>query len=214
MTRKMTRLRSMTGYATATAQQDGFTLTVSLRSVNHRYFDLRLYLPECLFPLEGKARSAIQSRNPRGHLELKTALEFQDGAELAVDEALAGKYMEVFQRLGAQYGLPAEMTVAALSQLPGVVVRKNSTPDSAITPQLEAAFLKAVEDDSNAARDHSAGACPDGESQSSPPRAEFVGAQIAVERQCAAFSRPRRGVRSELANGPFHTNGPTIVSAI
>ena len=39
-------LESMTGYAQARAERDGWALRVSLRSVNHRFLDLRLRLPE------------------------------------------------------------------------------------------------------------------------------------------------------------------------
>src|SRR3990172_949211 len=98
MSEKHTLLRSMTGYAAATAQQDGFTLTVSLRSVNHRYFDLRTHFPDALLALEREARSVIQSKSPRGHLDLKVALEFASGGDIVVDEILAGKYVEIFRR--------------------------------------------------------------------------------------------------------------------
>jgi len=144
MTGKQTRLRSMTGYALATAQHDGFTLSVTLRSVNHRYLDLRVHVPESLLPLERKARAIVQGRNPRGHVELKVALESPSGGDMTVDEALLARYMETFRRLGAQYGLPAPTDMAALSQLPGVVVRKDAAPGLEITSELEGTLLEAV----------------------------------------------------------------------
>ena len=54
----------MTGYAQAVAEQDGFTLTVSLRSVNHRFLDLHVHLPEQLLSLEAKVRREIKERKP------------------------------------------------------------------------------------------------------------------------------------------------------
>ncbi len=46
-----TRLRSMTGFARTVAEEDGFTLRLSLRILNHRYLDLHVHLPEPLSPL-------------------------------------------------------------------------------------------------------------------------------------------------------------------
>jgi uncharacterized protein (TIGR00255 family) len=144
MTAKQTRLRSMTGFAAVTAQHNGFLLSVSLRSVNHRYLDLRVHAPDALLPLERKARAIVQERNPRGHVDLKVALESPGGADLIVDETLLARYLETFRRVGTQYGLEAPTDLAALSQLPGVVARKDTAPNLEITSDMEAAFLQAV----------------------------------------------------------------------
>ena len=144
MSEKPRALRSMTGYAAASAQQNGFTLTVSLRSVNHRYFDLRTHFPEALLPLEREARGVIQALNPRGHLDLKVAVEFVSGGDVVVDEALAGKYIELFRRLGSQHGLTAPIDAATLAQLPGVVARKGISSGTNLSPEISAAFRAAL----------------------------------------------------------------------
>ncbi len=136
----------MTGFAQAAVRSDGLLLTITVRSVNHRFLDLHLRLPEPLLPLEPKARKQIQQRNLRGHLELKVALEREGGSGLRVDEALLGRYLELFRRLGEQYHLPAETDLATLAQLPGVITVGESSADPGISPELEAAFLKALEE--------------------------------------------------------------------
>jgi uncharacterized protein (TIGR00255 family) len=115
------RARSMTGYAETIAERDGMVLTVSLRSVNHRFLDLHVHLPDALQSLEPKIRREIQERNPRGRLDLKVTAEGAALTRLNVDEALLGRYIELFRRLGAQYGLPAETDLATLARLPGVL---------------------------------------------------------------------------------------------
>ena len=49
-------LRSMTGYAQAVADQDGWALRLSVRSVNHRFLDLHVRLPEGYEAIEPKIR--------------------------------------------------------------------------------------------------------------------------------------------------------------
>jgi uncharacterized protein (TIGR00255 family) len=146
MNSKQTALRSMTGFAAAAAQQNGVTVTVSVRSVNHRYLDLRVHLPEVLLPLERSARSAIQALGPRGHVDVKAALDFTGGGDLAVDEALAARYVEVFQRLGKVHGLTAGLEAGTLAQLPGVVSRQGSSSSADVGEELGHAFSKALSD--------------------------------------------------------------------
>ena len=136
----------MTGYAAATIQQDGFTLTVSVRSVNHRYLDLRVHLPEALLPLEREARSMIQAANARGHVDVKAALEFTGGGDLAVDETLAAKYVDVFRRLGTTHGIAAPLEAGTLAQLPGVVMRRGSAAGTESLEELNQAFRRALRD--------------------------------------------------------------------
>ena len=51
-------MRSMTGYGSGTVQQDGWEVTVDLKTVNHRFLDLSLRLPRNLSFLEQTVRDA------------------------------------------------------------------------------------------------------------------------------------------------------------
>ena len=62
---------SMTGYATAAAELDGGSLSVELRSVNHRYLDLQLRLPDELRGQEAVLREAISAQISRGKVECR-----------------------------------------------------------------------------------------------------------------------------------------------
>ena len=134
----------MTGYAASVVQQDGLTVRVSLRSVNHRYLDLRLHLPEELLPLENRVRKGIQERNPRGHLDLKVQVEREGQSGLAINENLIGQCVEQLRRLGAQYGLAGEPDLASLAQLPGMISITRSAPGPEVLPALEAVLSRAL----------------------------------------------------------------------
>ena len=56
-------VKSMTGYAEARRESDGWLVRVSLRSVNHRFLDLRVRLPEGLEELRA-AHPPIAARSP------------------------------------------------------------------------------------------------------------------------------------------------------
>lgn len=62
---------SMTGYAIATAEPDAGSLSLELRSVNHRYLDLQLRMPDELRMLEPLLRDSISARISRGKVECR-----------------------------------------------------------------------------------------------------------------------------------------------
>ena len=64
---------SMTGFAAAAAEIDGGSLTLELRSVNHRYLDLQLRLPDELRSQEPALREAISAQISRGKVECRVS---------------------------------------------------------------------------------------------------------------------------------------------
>jgi uncharacterized protein (TIGR00255 family) len=62
---------SMTGYATASAELESCSLTLELRSVNHRYLDLQLRMADELRGFESMLREAITSQLQRGKVECR-----------------------------------------------------------------------------------------------------------------------------------------------
>ncbi|MBI5919081.1 MAG: YicC family protein [Nitrosomonadales bacterium] len=62
---------SMTGYASAAAELPAGSLTLELRSVNHRYLDLQFRMPEDLRTLEPAMREAISAQMQRGKIECR-----------------------------------------------------------------------------------------------------------------------------------------------
>jgi len=82
-------LRSMTAYASATLQTSQGVLSCELRSVNHRYLELGIRLPEELRALEPQLRERIAARVGRGKLELNLRLQRADTeTTLFVNQAL------------------------------------------------------------------------------------------------------------------------------
>ena len=74
-------IRSMTGYATAGAQAEGWIVSVEARSVNHRGLDMRLNLPrECSW-IEPKITELIRDRMHRGRVQLRVELDFDQSAD-------------------------------------------------------------------------------------------------------------------------------------
>jgi uncharacterized protein (TIGR00255 family) len=67
-------IKSMTGFASLTRDDESGTVTVTIRSVNHRFLDLQLRIPPALAPLESKLRALVQQRVARGRVEVTIAI--------------------------------------------------------------------------------------------------------------------------------------------
>ena len=135
----------MTGYASATARADSAAVTVTVKSVNHRFLDLHVKLPAEMEALEPRLRQAVRQRLSRGHVDVTVALEREGAVEVRFDRALVRGYLEAFRRLKEEFGVAAEADLNALLKLPGAFTAAPAQPDSKETPALERLFLQALE---------------------------------------------------------------------
>ena len=137
-------IRSMTGYAQVKAHvSDEATLTISLKSVNHRFLDLHLRMPSELDPLEIKVRRVLKERLHRGHLEVTISMERSGSTGFAVNRELVGGYLRTFRAVAEEFGISAEPDLNAVLKLPGAL---NAAQDEDGVASLEKQVTAALED--------------------------------------------------------------------
>ena len=115
-------IRSMTGYGRDQQLLHGRSITVEIRSVNHRYFEFSCRAPRgCAF-LEDRLKRALQSAISRGKVEVSLTLQTIENrhTSVAVDHALAGQYLTALRALGEEYSLPDDLTLSVVARLPDV----------------------------------------------------------------------------------------------
>ncbi len=114
---------SMTGFARTENRSPVGTLTWEMRTVNHRYLDISLRLPEELRALEPDCRERIMKVLRRGKCDGQ--LRFEPGDEgdraLQVDEDRARAVAQTADRVGAFLRLAAPVSALELLRWPGVV---------------------------------------------------------------------------------------------
>jgi uncharacterized protein (TIGR00255 family) len=125
-------LKSMTGYAQAHATESGFGLRVSVRSVNHRFLDLHLRVPEGFEPLEPRIRQIVRERVRRGHLDVTLRYELAGPAAVAVNQEVAAAYLRAVSDLRTQFGMTTEPDLASILRLPGVI----GTPAASLDAEI------------------------------------------------------------------------------
>ena len=68
-------IKSMTGFASLTRDDEAATIAVTIRSVNHRHLDLQLRTPPSLAPIEAMLRALVQRSVARGRVELAITVQ-------------------------------------------------------------------------------------------------------------------------------------------
>lgn len=115
-------IRSMTAFAGNETEIDGQTINCELRSVNHRYSDITLKLPERLRFLEAGIRSAIAAKINRGKIEctLSYKKKANDGQSFIVNREAVASLLAATKQIEEQ--MPAPMSFSALDVLafPGI----------------------------------------------------------------------------------------------
>src|SRR5579863_3258762 len=114
-------IRSMTGYAQAQIEKDGWLLRVSLRSVNHRFLDLRVRVPEGFDVFEPRIRQMLRDGVRRGHVDVTVNFESTAATSTEIHRSVAENYLRAVEELRRDFALTAEPDLVALMRLPGVV---------------------------------------------------------------------------------------------
>ena len=128
---------SMTGFARAQARGQFGTLAWELRSVNHRYLDVNLRLPDELRALEPDCRERIVKLVRRGKCDAQLRFESAANTEarLEVDEARARAVAEAAERVSSLLHPAAAVSALDLLRWPGVVLEKPADA-GALAPEV------------------------------------------------------------------------------
>ena len=122
---------SMTGFAAVAAELPGAALAVELRSVNHRFLDLQVRLPDELRGLEATLRDQILGELKRGKVECRVSLSRSaaDAASLAVDLARVGELAKAASDVARGAPGARPLSVGEILRWPGVLAEPSVPPD-------------------------------------------------------------------------------------
>ncbi|MGB8674757.1 MAG: YicC/YloC family endoribonuclease, partial [Candidatus Acidiferrales bacterium] len=138
-------LRSMTGYAQARTVESGWSLRVTLRSVNHRFLDLHVRMPEGFEPIEPRIRQMVREGVRRGHVDVTVNYELAGPAAVGVNQEVAAAYIEAANALRKKFKIQAEPDLAAILRLPGVIGPPGASLEEEIA-RLEEAVARCLGD--------------------------------------------------------------------
>lgn len=139
---------SMTGYGRAQVQFDTMDITVEIKAVNHRYFELSVKAPRAYGFLEEKISAALKKRISRGKIEVYvTAVNLGESDTLIeLNKEYADAYIAALKKLGNEYGLSVDLSIMKVAQNPEVFkVTKKQIDEELISEQVLSVLDNAVD---------------------------------------------------------------------
>ncbi|WP_295470477.1 YicC/YloC family endoribonuclease [uncultured Pseudomonas sp.] len=124
-------VHSMTAFARTERADAQGTLSWELRSVNHRYLEPHLRLPEAFRDLEGAVREALRQGLSRGKVECTLRfIEENAGKPLQVDRERAAQLVAAAEQVAALIQQPAPLNPLEVLAWPGVLVADAADPQA------------------------------------------------------------------------------------
>lgn len=132
-------IRSMTGFARRERQGPWGTLVCELRTVNHRYLETSLRLPEELKALDNEVRQAITAALRRGKVDANLYLKSAAGTQrsLELDSHLLDELVARVEQVRGQLKYPAPVSPIDVLRWPGVVREAEVDIKPVLTAALE-----------------------------------------------------------------------------
>ena len=146
-------MRSMTAFARVSGEKTGAELTWELRSVNHRYLEIFIRLPDELRALEPLLRERVNARLGRGKLEcvLRWRLAPQLETALELDPDRLKAVMDACREIETRSSEATSPGVMELLRWPGVV--RDPEPETAPLQELALELLGQALDELIATRE-------------------------------------------------------------
>src|SRR5262245_37701838 len=139
-------IKSMTGFASLTRDEEAATIGVTVKSVNHRFLDLQLRMPPALAGLESRLRPLVQRSVGRGRIEIGITVQQRRVPTLEVElnepflDALAAA-VDVARQRGYVAG---PMTPGDLMRFPQALAIRERTESAEVEEDLAARVEDAV----------------------------------------------------------------------
>jgi uncharacterized protein (TIGR00255 family) len=113
----------MTGFGRAIQSFDSKSVTVELRSLNSKFTDVRLKIPQNYKEKEQEIKKIILDRAERGKVDVNIEIQAVTGAEqFSLNRPLFKKYVKEIKQLAKEDEIPLGEIIPAILRLPNVVM--------------------------------------------------------------------------------------------
>ncbi len=141
---------SMTAYGRTEESSETGHITWEIRSVNHRYLELNIRLPEELRMLETRVRKHISSKLKRGKIDCSLRFDANEvsGNGLSINKDLANSLVKSAESIQSSISNPVTLNAMDVLRWPGVINRDMIDAESisdSLLKQLDITLESVVE---------------------------------------------------------------------
>jgi len=138
-------IKSMTGFASLTRDDERGAIGVTIRSVNHRFLDLQIRLPAAIADLEPRLRAIVQKHLARGRVEISVSLQLrqQVAPQVELNAEFAQALATAVEQARAKGLIGGALTPGDLLRIPQALTIREKLPEAG---GVSALFGGAVDD--------------------------------------------------------------------
>jgi uncharacterized protein (TIGR00255 family) len=141
-------IKSMTGFASLTRDDERAAIGVTIRAVNHRFLDLQLRLPPSIADVEPRLRALVQKSLARGRVEISVSLQLRQATAPQVDlnEEFVAALAAVVEQARTRGLVSGALTPGDLLRLPQALTIREHMPETGrVSAMLAPVIDEAVE---------------------------------------------------------------------
>jgi uncharacterized protein (TIGR00255 family) len=147
-------IKSMTGFASLTREDEQATIAVSIKTVNHRFLDLQLRIPQAYADIESRIRQLVQQHVARGRVDVNVSVQLRTPATPTVELNLefAAALASAVDAARATGLIAGQLSPGDLLRLPQAIIVRERSQDadaaaaSATAGAVEASLAQALRD--------------------------------------------------------------------
>ena len=123
---------SMTGFGRGEAESDNIKYTVEVKTVNHRFLDISVKLPQFAYSLEDKIESLLKEYISRGKVDILVTIKAKNisGKKYIYDKDALSYYINVSKEIENIYENVKSSSIYELLRLPGVIIEEDTNTSS------------------------------------------------------------------------------------
>lgn len=124
-------INSMTGFGRFEGEVNGRSITLEIKSVNHRYTEFNCRLTRGYSFLEEKLKSYITSKVKRGKIDMFVSISEPEDTptDVVINHNLAEGYINALKELEEKYGITNSVNTVDVGKYPDVLTVKKAEED-------------------------------------------------------------------------------------
>jgi len=141
-------IRSMTGFASVSREEAGQRVSVTVKSVNHRFLDVQVKMPSALAAVEARLKAMVQQRLTRGRVEIALSWDQVDDTprEVVLNERLLAQINAAVDRARAQGLVSGALSASDLCRIPHVLEVRAAAERESVSDDTAGLVEQAVGD--------------------------------------------------------------------
>jgi uncharacterized protein (TIGR00255 family) len=138
----------MTGYSSVNKETKVGKVSMSLRSLNSKFLEIKINSPTNLIQFEKIARDMIKSKIKRGKIDLFVEIsnKGQDSVSVEINEDLVKSYFSTIKNLSLSLGVLPDIEIKDIISLPGIIKVSNNQTNQQPINELKRMFSKLLDD--------------------------------------------------------------------